>query len=100
MRRSKLFDLKDDIMLDGFFNNEEELDVALNAFANESLSSLLQDMYELMDRYQSALQIEDTPSDAPPFGAQQDYAPSGHIWDRMHDLISIMILKNEHGDFF
>ena len=100
MRRSKLFDLKQDIMLDGFFSNEEELDVALNAFANEDLTSLLQDMYELMDRYQSSLNIESAPSDAPPFHWQQDYAPSGHIWDRMHDLISIMILKNEHGDFF
>ncbi len=100
MQKSKLFGLKKEVMEEGFFFNQEDLDVALNAFANESLSSLVQDMYELMDRYQSSLQIENTPPDFPPFHWQQDYAPSDHIWDRMHDLISIMILKDIHDDFF
>jgi len=100
MRKSKLFDLKKEIMEEGFFGDEEELDVALNAFANESLSSLVQDMYELMHRYQTALQIENLPPDFPPFHWQPDYAPSDHIWERMHDLTSIMILKDIHDDFF
>jgi hypothetical protein len=100
MNKSKLFGMKKEIMEDGFFGDEEELDVALDSFANEDVSSLLQDMYELMDRYQTSLQIEDSHSDAPPFGAQADYAPSDHIWDRMHDLISIMILKKDYDDFF
>ena len=100
MHKSKLFDLKKEIMEEGFFDNQEELDVALSAFANESLSSLVQDMYELMDRYETSLRIESTPPDFPPFHGQQDYAPSDHIWERMHDLISIMILKDIHDDFF
>jgi hypothetical protein len=99
LSKSKLFDLKDQILREeGFFHSEEQINTAFDTFANQDLSTLLEDLYELMFRYETSVAIEDTPSDAPPFGSNPDYAPSEHIWEMMHNLVCVMILKNEIGE--
>ena len=99
---SKLFALKDEVLRwDGFWSSEEEIANAFNTFANEDVASLAQDMYELMFKYQETIErerIDAIQPDFPRSHVEQNYGTSEQIWQRMHDLISVMILKIEHGE--
>lgn len=99
---SKLFALKEEILKwDGFWSSEEEITNAFNTFANEDAFSLAQDMYELMFQYEQTIErerVEKIDPEWPRFSVEENHGTSEQIWQRMHDLISVMLLKIEHGE--
>lgn len=98
---SKLFAMKNKFMAEGFWSTEEEANNALDAFANEDIHSLAEDMYELMFRFEQAIQTERIKEIDPNFPlshVHEYYGTSDQIWQQMLDLIRVMILKIELGE--
>jgi hypothetical protein len=98
---SKLFAMKNEFMGNGFWSTEEEINNALDAFANEDIHSLAEGMYELMFKFEQTIETERIKEIDPNFPrshVHEYYGTSDQIWEQMLDLIRVMILKVEQGE--
>lgn len=98
---SKLFAMKNELLVDGFWSTEEDVNNALEAFANEDIHSLAEEMHELMFKFEQTIETERIKEIDPNFPrshVHEHYGTSDYIWQRMLDLISVMILKIEQGE--
>lgn len=101
MKSSKLFELKEEILNHAdFFVDEDDLNDALNSFANEDIGSLIHDLVELIGKYESSLNIESI-RDAAEHIPQHwliDYIESEEVFKKINHLVAIMYLKHQEKE--